>query len=205
MSAASMDDGPDDGHGPRDGTAPPCVCIRWEVRRVEAPADLAAFCRLEYPRLVGALSLYCGDRDLAEDLAQEALVRACERWGSVRRMAAPGAWVYRVALNLAHSHFRRRVIHRRAVASLTTEAADAAGGGEDTDAVLIRQAVSGLPRRQREVLTVRFFLDLTVEDTARVLDLTPSAVRSLTHRAVARLRATMSSPAWDLEELRDVH
>lgn len=48
------------------------------------PEDLAAFCEREYPRLVGTLSLYCGDVLLAEELAQEALARACSRWGACR-------------------------------------------------------------------------------------------------------------------------
>lgn len=73
-----------------------------------APADLAAFCRLEHPRLVGTLGLYTGDADLAEELAQDALLRACRDWDRVRTFAAPGAWVHRVAINLANSAFRSR-------------------------------------------------------------------------------------------------
>lgn len=59
--------------------------------------EQALFCRREHPRLVGAVTLYLGDRDVAEDIAQEALARACAAWGRVRRMRAPGAWVHRVA------------------------------------------------------------------------------------------------------------
>ncbi|CAN5435410.1 hypothetical protein BH23ACT7_BH23ACT7_03670 [soil metagenome] len=48
-----------------------------------------AFCHREHRRLVGALTLYCGDAELARDLAQEALARACRDWSKVSRMAAP--------------------------------------------------------------------------------------------------------------------
>lgn len=84
---------------------------------------LAAFCRREYPRLVGALSLYCGDADVAEELAQEALIRAADRWPHVGQMDAPGAWVYRVGMNLCGSWFRRKRAERRANARVGAEPA----------------------------------------------------------------------------------
>jgi len=84
------------------------------VQQVEWEAEFADFCVAEHSRLVGALSLYCGDRTLAEELAQDALSRACRDWKKVRRLGAPGAWTHRVAINLANSHFRRAAIELRA-------------------------------------------------------------------------------------------
>lgn len=75
--------------------------------------DPAAFCDRVSGRLVGSLTLYCGDRHLAEELAQEALARAWERWPAVSRMASPEGWAFRTAMNLARSGFRRRRIERR--------------------------------------------------------------------------------------------
>jgi RNA polymerase sigma-70 factor (ECF subfamily) len=66
------------------------------------------------PRLVGALALHCGDRGTAEELAQEALARAWQRWTQVQQMQNPSAWIYRVAFNLATSWFRRRAAETRA-------------------------------------------------------------------------------------------
>jgi DNA-directed RNA polymerase specialized sigma24 family protein len=60
------------------------------------------------------LTLYTSDRDLAAELAQEALARACRHWRRVQHMDAPGAWLYRVALNLANSAGARRRADRRA-------------------------------------------------------------------------------------------
>ena len=77
-----------------------------------APDELGAFCRAEWSRLVGALSLYTGDADLAEELAQEAVARVCRHWRKVRKMDAPAAWLHRVARNLAHSHYRRARVAR---------------------------------------------------------------------------------------------
>src|SRR5680860_1449248 len=79
-------------------------------------AELVAFCEREHPRLVGALSLYTNNTAVAEELAQEALVRVMDAWPRVRTMAAPGAWAHRVAMNLAASWFRRRSVERRALA-----------------------------------------------------------------------------------------
>lgn len=59
---------------------------------------LSSFCAAEYPRLVGTLTLYCGDRPIAEELAQEALVRVCQHWSRIRRLENPGGWVHRVAI-----------------------------------------------------------------------------------------------------------
>jgi DNA-directed RNA polymerase specialized sigma24 family protein len=66
---------------------------------VAEDSELVDFCRDEWPRLVGSMSLYLGRRDVAEDLAQETLVRACGRWAEVRSAGSPSAWAHRVAFN----------------------------------------------------------------------------------------------------------
>lgn len=55
------------------------------------------FFLVEYPRLVPMLSAWCGDRETAQDLAQDALVQAEARWSDVAVLDSPGAWVRRVA------------------------------------------------------------------------------------------------------------
>lgn len=69
-----------------------------------APPGLAAFCQREQARLVGMLDLYLGDLGTAEEIAQEALLRACEHWEKVVDMRDPGAWLRTVAMNLARCH-----------------------------------------------------------------------------------------------------
>jgi RNA polymerase sigma-70 factor (ECF subfamily) len=150
-----------------------------------APADLVAFCEAEWPRLVGALSLYTGDADLAEELAQEAVARVCCHWRRVRTMDAPGAWLHRVARNLAHSHFRRVRAGKRA--SERTRAV-----GDDTtaldDAVALRATVAALPERERDAIVLRFYIGCSVKETAAALDVPEGTVKTLTHRAIGRLR-----------------
>lgn len=159
-----------------------------------APQDLVTFCAEEHPRLLGSLTLYTGDRALAEEIAQEALTRVCARWSTVRTLDRPGAWAHRVALNLAKSRFRRRALERRVAAR-----ADEADNYEhDTaQAVVVRQAVARLPTRQREAVVLRHFLGFTVEDAAEVMGVTPGALRSLTHRATGQLEQMLTMTEED--------
>lgn len=150
--------------------------------------DAASFCEAEYPRLVGSLSLYCGRADLAEDLAQEALERACMRWEQVEAMDHPGAWVHRVAINLTNSRFRRFAAERRAYCRHgpsrdSYPATDVAAAQE------VRQAVADLPPRTRAAVVLRYFADMSVGEAAEAMGCAEGTVRSLTHKGLATLRA----------------
>ena len=160
---------------------------------VQTSAALEAYCRREYPRLVGALSLYCGDALVAEEFAQEALARACDRWDRVREMDAPGAWVHRVAMNLANSHFRRRRAERRANTRHGL-GHDASGDEDVAAAVALREAVANLPPKQRAAVALRFYLQYSVAETAELMGCSEDAVKQHTSRAVAALRARFSTP-----------
>jgi RNA polymerase sigma factor (sigma-70 family) len=149
--------------------------------------DLDAFCLREWPRLVGALSLYTGDAGVAEDLAQETLARVCYRWEKVRELEAPGAWAHRVAMNLAHSHFRRAT-RRRALEQHAAESRAVHEEGDLDVAMLVRAAVVRLPRRQREALVLRYYADLSVRAVAEILRCPENTVKTLTRRAIAGLR-----------------
>jgi DNA-directed RNA polymerase specialized sigma24 family protein len=84
----------------------------------------SAFCAEVHPRLVGALSLYCGERTVAEELAQEALALAFRDWSKVQQTDDGAGWVFRVGFNLCNSHFRRRAAERRANARVRTAMVD---------------------------------------------------------------------------------
>jgi RNA polymerase sigma-70 factor, ECF subfamily len=77
-----------------------------QARRVDE--QLATFCEAEHAQLTGLLTLVTGDRHIAEELAQEALERACSNWPRVHVMDNRRAWLRLVALNLAASRYRRR-------------------------------------------------------------------------------------------------
>jgi RNA polymerase sigma factor (sigma-70 family) len=148
--------------------------------------DLAAFCEREWPRLVGALSLYCADRGLAEELAQDALERACRKWARVRAAGSPGAYVHRIAINLANSRFRRQAAARRARARLGTD--DVHEDRDVTSDLALRETVSRLPTRQKTALVLRYMADMTPEEVGEQMGCSAQAVRNLTHRAIATLR-----------------
>jgi RNA polymerase sigma factor (sigma-70 family) len=127
------------------------------------------------------------DRATAEDAVAEAYARAWAAWPKVSRHPAPAAWVVRVALNHHVSRWRRR---RREVALLETHEwtlrLDHAEGDQYDD--LIR-AVAALPERQRQVVALRFFLDLDTAQTSHALGVAPGTVTAHLHRAMTTLRS----------------
>lgn len=137
--------------------------------------------------LLAPLTLYCGDRDVAEVLAQETLVRVCRDWKRVRMMAAPGAWAHRVGLNLADSWYTRRRAERRATERLSSRP-DGRHDADATDAIAVREAVANLPPRRRMALILRYYADLPVEQVATLMHCRPGTVKALTAQAVAQLR-----------------
>ncbi|MBW3658559.1 MAG: sigma-70 family RNA polymerase sigma factor [Actinobacteria bacterium] len=151
--------------------------------------ELSEFCRREHPRLVRALTSFCGDRVVAEELAQEALVKTCEHWRRVSNMAAPSAWAHRVAMNLATSTFRRRAAERRALARAGS--ADRHVDVDVPELLALRTALAHLGERRRKVVVLRHVAQLSVSETAAVLGMSENAVRSMTSRALAELRAAL--------------
>ena len=154
--------------------------------------DLVAFCHREHGRLVGLLSLYCGDAALAEELAQDTLARVCRDWRRVRRMDYPEAWASRVAMNLANSFFRRRAAERRARERLVARSESAAVHPDTALAVSVRQAVAALPPRQRTALLLHYFCDLPFAQVADLMGSPEPTVKSLARRGIARLRESES-------------
>jgi RNA polymerase sigma factor (sigma-70 family) len=139
--------------------------------------------------------LLTGSKVDAEDAAQVGFVKA---WTALPRFQ-PGApfrpWLLRIVANEAHN--RRRSAGRAAALALRATAAQPPGdaapspegaalGRESREALLA--AVSRLDERDRDVLTCRYFLELSEEETAVVLDVRRGTVKSRTARALARLR-----------------
>jgi RNA polymerase sigma factor (sigma-70 family) len=130
-----------------------------------------------------------GDRDVAQELVDEAFARACASWRKVGKHPAPAAWVVRTALNENISRWRRR---RREVAvpDLGTFADLPSAYGTAGSAVdpRIMAALHRLPARQRQVVALRVFLDLDTDRTAEVLGVAPSTVKAHLARALGALR-----------------
>ena len=149
-------------------------------------ADFADFCERHYPNLVGLLGLFCGNRELGEEFAQETLMRAYRDWSKVRSYDSPAAWLYRVGTNLARSHFRRKRAEGRAKARLEREPAPRAS--EPALVLEIRDAIARLPMRMRTAVVLRFYGGLRISEIADALECSESTVKKLLRRAIVRFR-----------------
>lgn len=150
-------------------------------------------CRAHYSEVAQVAFLVTGDRQEALDVAQETFARAYERWGQVSVMENPVGWLMRVATNLAVSERRRST--RRARSTVTpTSVLDAPGDPA------MRSALATLTPSQRAAVVFRFYLDLSVDDTAQMLGKRPGTVRALTSQGIARLRENFDE-SW--VEVRD--
>ncbi len=169
---------------------------------MSTPAELTAFVRREHPRLVRAVHLLLDDHAVAEEVAQEALLRTASRWEQVSAMDSPGGWTHRVAVNLATSQLRRRRLERRA-RSRTTPAEEVVGAPDTATAIIVRTALRALPEPQRRILVLRHVLDWTTADIADLDGASPEAVRQRLTRARAALREQLG-PELIIDDTRDV-
>jgi RNA polymerase sigma-70 factor, ECF subfamily len=149
----------------------------------------------EYRRLVPMLHALTGDRNRAEDLAQEALVRAHQQWRTVGGYERPGAWVRRVALNLASNSARRSGREQRALRSV--DRADAAVDQSRTGDDLLWALVRRLPVQQRWCVALHYVEDLPVAEVARVLEISEGTVKTHLSRARATLAGELNRQEGD--------
>lgn len=162
-----------------------------EKRIRERPEQFDRFCGDEYAPLLAMLTLHCGDRVLAEEFAQEAFVRAGIHWNRVHKMDYPSRWLWKVGFNVANSFFRRRAAERRARKRLESNAPETSGHEDPSDRVGIVQMLSTVTARQRTVLILHYFNDLTFAEVAEVLDMPEATAKSLAQRGLARVRADL--------------
>ena len=126
--------------------------------------------------------LLTGDHHLAQDLVQAALLQAARHWKRIH--TSPEAYVRRTMYHQNISWWRRRRLTESPLL-----AHDATADAADTDLRLsLDQALARLTPKQRTVLVLRFYEDLTEVETARALELSTSTVKSTTRQALARLR-----------------
>ena len=153
--------------------------------------DFADFYQRSRDNCLRAVLAGTGDRALAEDLVAEAFARAWSSWQKVSRHPAPAAWVVRTALNLRVSWWRKR---RREVALDNHDREHVDQDGSGADGALLG-AVRRLPRRQREVVVLRIWLDLDTQSVANELGISALTVAVHLSRAIATLRAHLTPVA----------
>jgi len=132
-----------------------------------------------------------GNIDDGADLAQETFARAYQHWNHVRSLDRPEAWLRQVAVRLAISQVRRA--RRKGAAADRSGAVDPPVAPDEE---LVR-TLHLLTPGQRSVVVLRFYLDLSVEEVARLLHKRPGTVRALTHQAMTRLRSELRKESLD--------
>lgn len=161
---------------------------------VEARSGFETFARSNREPLLRAAWLLLGDAGEAEDLVQDTLSRTWRAWDRVSQAHCPQAYVRRIMTNLYLARRRRPKVEQVFVPDVPDVPA-----GEASDVVARRAALttilSKLPKRQRLVIVLRYFDDLSVSETAKVLDCSEGNIKSQCSRALSKLR---SCPEIDL-------
>ena len=164
-----------------------------------ARADFDQFVAASGNALLRTAYLMVWDATEAEDLVQECLLAVARRWPRVRRMDHPHAYARRVLVNLALDGAKRRTRHRQELVgdeTATLSAVPDESSAQRLHAVGVRaeliQALGTLPPRQRAVLVLRYFEDLSEAQAAEILGCSVGTVKSTASRGLTRLEAALS-------------
>lgn len=143
-----------------------------------------------YRRLVAQLYAVTGNRQEAEDVVQEAFMRAMGRWDDVRTYDNAEAWLRTVALNLARSRWRRTV---RGAAALLKHGVPHEEPELSPDHVALMSAMKGLPEAQREALVLHHFAGMSVDEVAASVGAPSGTIKARLSRGRAALAGTLGS------------
>jgi RNA polymerase sigma-70 factor (ECF subfamily) len=147
------------------------------------------FFRREHPRLLTLAVALVGDREVARELVQEALLRAFGSWPTVSQLERPGGWTRRVLVNLCHDVHRRRGREQRALERSVVDATMEASEAYSPD---FWDAVRLLPRLQRSVVALYYVDDLSVAEVASVLNISTGSVKTSLSRARTNLTPALA-------------
>jgi RNA polymerase sigma-70 factor (sigma-E family) len=164
------------------------AAVRAERGRLE---DLV---RTHAPEAHRLAFLLTGDRELAQDLAQDAFVKVLGRFHDLRNRDAFWWYLRRTIVNLSRSHYRHRRVER---AWLARQRPDPAAPAPDDigERDRLRRALVSLRPEQRAAIVLRFYEDLSEADTAQILGIPVGTVKSTVSRGMERLRAELEREA----------
>ncbi len=138
-----------------------------------------------HPQLTATLVASFGDVGVARDAADEACVRAFERWESVGDMASPNGWAVRVGMNVAKRRLRRRAVEMRILNRSAID--DVAGPAGE-----LWYVVRDLPTRQRQAVALRHVTQMTEAEIADVMGISRGGVSSTLRAAYAALKIELT-------------
>src|SRR3984957_10225592 len=188
---------------PRGGRRLSVRARRWAVS-AESDEQFREFMRGRWPAMVRLAYGLTGDLGHAEDVAQAAFARGYASWSRVARTGDPDAYVRRIVINEKNSRFRSRRVKESLVDAVpeptgprrdnTADVADALG---DSEALM--RALRRLGPRQRAVVVLRFWMDMSEAETAAALDCSVGTVKSQASRALAALRGSAELMEGELQ------
>jgi len=153
------------------------------------PVGFGEFVAARSPALLRSAWLLTGDEALAEDLVQAALARVWPRWDRIHRSdSSAEAYVRRVMVTTYANWWRRRWRSEQPTADVPEQATPADSFAEADERAVVRRALAVLPPRQRAVIVLRYYADLTERQTAGLLGCSVGTVKSQTSKALSRLR-----------------
>jgi RNA polymerase sigma-70 factor (sigma-E family) len=152
-----------------------------------ADEEFGDFMRGRWPAMVRLAYALTGDRGHAEDIAQSAFTRAYAAWPRVRQAGDPDAYVRRIVINENRKRFRKHRVREDLRADLPEPAGASPAAGPDEQPALL-DALNRLGPRQRAVVVLRYWLDLSEAETAAALNCSVGTVKSQASRALATLR-----------------
>jgi RNA polymerase sigma-70 factor (sigma-E family) len=157
--------------------------------RLDADALVIALFRAEGARLVQLARWFVDDRTAAEDLVQEAFLRLARNHHRINDQDRAAAYLRSIVINLARDHNRRGLVslrHRLPARPDDRSAEDQVADDESRREVI--EALRALPRRQRDCVVLRYYLELSVGEIAGTLGLSPNSVKTHLQRGLRSLR-----------------
>lgn len=173
----------------------------------DADTAVSALYAAHWRQLVRLSVLLVRDLGTAEEVTQDAFVAMHGRWHRLRDPDKALAYLRRAVVNRSRSVLRHRTVVARH-ATREAQAPQPTGPGADQEVLererraAVLDALAALPRRQREVLALRYYLDLSEADIAAILGISRGAVKSHASRGAAALRIHLASLTGATEELR---
>lgn len=165
-----------------------------DAEQGDAAAGIAALFAAHHTRMLRVATVLLADPASAEDVVQDAYVSLHAAWGRLRDREAAVGYLHRTVVNGARSRLRRRAValRHRPPPQPDAESAEDAALAAFAAAPLV-WAMRALPRREREVVLMRHYLDLSERQTADALGLRPGSVKAYGSRGLAALRAALGA------------
>jgi RNA polymerase sigma-70 factor (sigma-E family) len=157
----------------------------------------AAYVAQSWSRLFRTAYALTGDYREAEDLLQTALLKVYAAWHRIDAADAPDAYVRRILINQVISWRRRSRHHAEIVSNAPPERVVASPDAAVVERAAMWDALRQLPPRQRAIVVLRFYEDLSERDIADLMDVAPGTVKSQCSAALAKLQAALSSDVVD--------